>query len=194
MGDFRMEMIGDENVRRMFEELPKAAQDRVLKPLIRQGSAMIAAEEKAEAPTVTGLLKLALGTSPLRTYSTSLLVAVGVRRGFRRAVQGTNYRGGWASKTRYMSKKRTEENPTVPVQDPSKYLHLVIGGRKAISATKAKVLYDLRTGKFFGQHVAEQSPNDFIERAFERSQATVVQSLSSQIETAVLAEAKAILG
>jgi hypothetical protein len=88
VGEFSLKLIGDENVRRMFEELPKAVQGRILRPLVRQGGTMIAAEEKAEAPAVTGLMKLALGTSPLRTYGSSLLVAVGVRRGFRRAVQG----------------------------------------------------------------------------------------------------------
>jgi len=193
MGDFKMEMIGDENVRRMFQELPKAAQNRVLKPLVRQGGSMIAEEEKEEAPAVTGLMKLALGTSPLRTYNSSLLIAVGVRRGFRRAVQGSMYRGGWARKTRYLGKKKTEATPELPVQNPVRYLHLVIGGRKAISVINKKVLYDARSGKFFGQQVAEQAANPFIDRAFDRAKVAVAETLTTQVEDRIMAEAQTLL-
>ncbi len=183
MGAFKMELSGDKNVMRMFQDLPKAAQNRVLKPLVKQGGTMIAEEEKDEAPTATGLMKLALGTSPLRTYKTSLLMAVGVRRGFRRAVQGSKYFG----------KKKTTANPTLPVQNPVKYLHIIAHGRKAISVVNKKALYDARTGKFFGKHVAAAAPNDFIERAYDRAKTTVAETIASQASEGILAEAQSLL-
>ena len=189
MGDFRMEMTDDKKVITLFQELPKAAQNRVLKPLIREGGKMIAAEEKEEAPAVTGLMKLAIGASPLRTYPSSLLVAVGVRRGFRRAVQGTQ-----TGRTRYLGKQKTEASPELPVQNPTKYLHLVTGGRKAISVVNKKVLFDVRTGKFFGKTVAEQAANPFVDRAYDRAKIAVAETITSQANDKVLAEAQAILG
>jgi hypothetical protein len=190
MGEFKMQLTGDKELLRLFEELPAAAQNRVLKPLLRSAGAQIALLERGEAPTQSGLLKTSLGASTLRSYSSTLFITAGVRQGFRRAVQGTNYRGGFARKIRYFGKQKSADYPELPVQDPVRYLHLVTGGKKALSATNKKVLFDARTGKFFGRSVAAQAPNDFIERAFGEAKAVVADRIASEAADKILAEAK----
>jgi hypothetical protein len=193
MGEFKMQLTGDKELLRLFEELPAAAQNRVLKPLLRSAGAQIALLERGEAPTQSGLLKTSLGASTLRSYSSTLFITAGVRQGFRRAVQGTNYRGGFARKVRYFGKQKSADYPELPVQDPVRYLHLVTGGRKALSATNKKVLFDARTGKFFGKSVQKQDANPFIERAFDEAKNTVVDQITSEGSEKILAEAKSFL-
>jgi len=189
MNDLAIQITGDKQVLRMFEELPHYAQERVLKPLMRMGASLAALEERAEAPTQSGLLQTSLGPSTLRTYGGgTLFITTGVRRGFRRAVQATS-RG----KVRFLGKKKSEENPELPVQDPVKYLHLVIGGRKAIQAMNGKKLYDARTGRFFGPSVAAAAPNPFMDRAFERAKTTVSEKITAEAEERIMAEASALL-
>ena len=137
MNEIRAYMTGDVAVQRMFMDLPQAVQERVVKPLITQGSKILDAAVKAAAPVESGLMKLAIGSSKLKTYGGgTIFITTGVRRGFRRAVTAT--RGG---KLRVRSKPFTEANPGEAVRDPVKYLHIVTGGRKALTATKSKVLY-----------------------------------------------------
>jgi hypothetical protein len=188
MGDFKMEMSSDKNIQLLFIDLPRAVQNKIIKPLLKEGGAMIAVEEKQEAPANTGLLRTAIGASSIRKYPSSFFVAVGVRQGFRRAIQTSS-----SGKTRYLGKQKTEFYPEAPVQDPTKYLGIVSGGRKAISVLNKKVLYDVRSGQFFGTQVKEQDANPFIQRAFDEVKDTVAETLTAQAETQILAEAKAIL-
>jgi hypothetical protein len=194
VNDFSMAITGDKKLVQMFHELPARAQERVLKPLIQKGAALTAAMMRGEAPTMSGLMQLAVGPSKLRTYhGLTILVAVGVRRGYRRAVQGTRYRGGWARRTRYLSKAKSVANPELPIQDPAKYLSIVTRGRKALTATKGKVLADVRTGRIFGKSVAAASPNPFVDRTFNAAKTTVGNQIASEAADRILAEAESIL-
>jgi hypothetical protein len=189
MPDFKIYLTGDAVVQRMFMELPQNAQERVVRPLVEKASKTIAELIRSEAPQQSGLLRAAIGASSLRKYGGgTLFVAAGVRRGFRRAV-AEKARGG----LKFMSQKATEANPGSPVQNPTKYLHLVIGGRKAISARNRRVLYDARTGRFFGRQVAAVQPNPFMDRAFVKAQQDVSQQFIAEAEGRIVAEAQALL-
>jgi hypothetical protein len=186
MSEMRVSMTGDAAAQRMFLELPKTAQDRVLKPLVVQGSKILDAAVKAEAPVESGLMKLAVGSSKLKTYGGStIFITTGVRRGFRRAVTATK-----TGKLHVRSKSFTESNPNEAVRDPVKYLHLVSGGRKAVTATKSKLLYSAATNKFFGKSVAAANPNPFVERAFDAAKEQVTQTILSQAPARIEAEAQ----
>ena len=186
MNEIRAYMTGDVVVQRMFMDLPKAVQDRVVKPLITRGSKILDDAVKAAAPQESGLLKLAIGSSKLKTYSGgTIFITTGVRRGFRRAVTST--RGG---KLRVRGKSYTEANPREAVRDPVKYLHIVTGGRKALTATSSKVLYSAATNKFFGKSVAAAKPNPFMERAFDAAKEQVAETVIGQAPAMIEAEAQ----
>jgi len=183
-----MQITGDRRVLRMFAQLPAAAQKRVLRPLVREGGARIAAEERAGAPRQSGLLQAAIGTSPLRVYRSGVLfITAGVRRGYRRRIE-TSMRG----RLRYLSKRKSAANVELPVQNPAKYLHLVTGGRKAIHAAGKKVLYDVRTDRFLGRSVAAAPADPFVEEAFRRAE-TVVSAITSEATERILTEASSFL-
>jgi len=186
MREFTINFTGDLDVLRRLEALPARAQQRVLKPLMREGARQIAAAAKSEAPARTGLLATSLGPSKLRTYSgTQLFVAVGVRRGFRRAIHRTA-RGT----LRYRSKKATAAaGPDAQIANPVKYLHLVTGGRKAVAAAARKSLYSAMEGRFFGRSVAAAAPNPFMTRMFDSVAGSVVANITAR--AAVLIEAEA---
>lgn len=184
MSEIHAYITGDVAVQRMFMGLPKAVQDRVVKPLIEQGSKILDEAVKAAAPVESGLMKLAIGSSKLKTYGGTIFITTGVRRGFRRAVTAT--KGG---KLRVRSKSYTAANPDEAVRDPVKYLHLVTGGRKAITATKSKLLYSAATNRFFGKSVAAAKPNPFVAQAFDAAKGQVAETILGQIPERIEAEA-----
>ncbi len=148
--DVSFSIIGAEKTRNMLAELPAAAQNRVVKPLMRDAAKDIARLEKAESPKDTGLLKKALGSTPLKTYDETFFIATGVRRGF----------------------EKDGKNPT-------KYAHLVSGGRKETEA-KGSFLADKGRDKFFGKKVAAVAPNPFVDRAFRRAKNETVPKLETR--------------
>ena len=157
-------------LQKLFRELPARAQQRVLRPAMERASTIVASAEKSEAPKESGLLGESLGVSTTRTYnamggSTKLFIAVGVRRGYRRAVVAKK-RGG-VRRLGKSASEAAEAGGDANMRNPAKYLHLVTKGRKAISATRRKALVSSVTGKFFGKSVAAAKANPFIERAFE---------------------------
>jgi phage gpG-like protein len=85
------------------------------------------------------------------------------------------------------SKSFTEANPSETVRDPVKYLPIVTGGRKAITAKVSKILYSAATNRFFGKSVAAAKPNPFFERAFDSSKeevaGTILQKAPGMIES-----------
>jgi hypothetical protein len=185
MNEIRAYMTGDAAVQRMFMDLPKTVQDRVVKPLILQGSKILDEAAKTAAPVESGLMKLAIGSSKLKTYGGStIFITTGVRRGFRRAI--TAGRGG---KLRVRSKSFTESNPNASVRDPVKYLHLVVGGRKALVAS-SKLLYSATANKFFGKSVAAAKPNPFMERAFDVAKDQVAETILEKAPKMIEAEAQ----
>jgi hypothetical protein len=184
VNEMHVSITGDAAIQRMFLELPKTAQDRVLKPLIVQGSKIFDAAVKSAAPVESGLMKLAIGSSKLKTYGSTIFITTGVRRGFRRAVTASRQ-----GKLRARSKSYTAANPSEVVRDPVKYLHLVTGGRKAITAVKSKLLYSAATNKFFGKSVAAAKPNPFVDRAFDAAKEQVAQTILSQAPPRIEAEA-----
>ena len=95
-------------------------------------------------------------------------------------------------KLRVRSRAFTESNPSEAVRDPAKYLHLVTGGRKALMATKSKILYSSLTDKFFGKSVRGVAPNPFMERAFESAKEQVAGTIIAQAPTMIEAEAEKI--
>lgn len=179
----------------LFRELPARAQERVLRPAMEKASKIVAAAEKSEAPKESGLLGESLGVSTTRTYnaaggSTKLFIAVGVRRGYRRAVVATK-RGGVRRLGRAAS-DAAEAGGDANMRNPAKYLHLVTKGRKAIVATRRKALYSSVTGQFFGKSVAAAAPNPFIERAFEASAEQAASAVLAAGVTGIEAEAAAL--
>lgn len=147
-------ITGSETVRAALERRAAAA-PRALARALRDAARRVAATMRAEAPAASGLLRRAIGPGPLRTYPGTVFIAVGVRRGFRRRVSAT--RAG-----RLVVRRRATDEGAW--QNPTKYLHLVTGGRKAVQA-RGKRLFDPRTGRFFGREVRPARPNPFVARA-----------------------------
>jgi len=217
MAEFAMQMTGDREVLRMFEETPDRAQRRVMEPLLKEASKAVATIAKSDAPKETGLLERALGPSKLSRYAggAKLFVAVGARRGFRRGV--TRTRGG---RGRILSQAKTDAGAGAAVRDPVRYLHLVTRGRRVSAAgarlggfgglwvprggwggfttgedqgltrsASSRILYSSYLGKFLGKSVRAVSPNPFMDRAFRQSQAAVTTMFESRAPARIEAEA-----
>lgn len=189
MPDLSFAITGDKALLRMCEELPAAAQNRVLRPLMREAAAGVVAAIEAESPRQSGLLAKAVGASSLKSYSSgTFFITAGVRRGFKRRIARTQ-RGG----LRVLGKKASAERTELPAQDPTKYLHIVTKGRKAIEAINRKVLYDPRTDTLFGRRVAKAEPNPFVSRAFDGAKEAVTARITATAEDRILAEARSLL-
>ena len=80
------QLIGSKEVLQMLAELPKAAQSRVMRPILAEGSKMLAEIERGEAPKFSGLMQQAIGATGIKTYGRTLFATGGVRRGYRRAL------------------------------------------------------------------------------------------------------------
>lgn len=186
-----IEIHGDRELTAALEQLPQRVQQRVLRPLLKAAGQRIADAERGQSPAASGLLKESLGVSPLRVYrgGSMLFLAVGVRRGFRRAMVATR-RGA-----KFLGRRKSAqaEQSGSPVYDPAKYLHLVSRGRKAVRATSGKRLYDLRTGRSFGREVVAARPNPFIERAFDATAQAETNRFQQDAADALLHEAAGLL-
>jgi len=176
-------IFGTEEVIAAFERLSHGAQNRVLKPIMTSASNQIAEALRGEAPEESGLLKRAMGSSPLRTYATALFITAGVRRGFRRSVSLART-GRW----RIRGKKATESAGGEMIRNPAKYLHLVTGGRKAVSATNARVLYSAQINTFFGRHAKKVDPNPFVQRTFASVASTVCTRICQEAAGRIVEE------
>jgi len=175
----------DSQVRRLFEQLSAAAQERVLKPLMVQCAKLLADAMRGQAPAESGLLRKAIGASTVKRYPSVLLVTAEVRRGFRRAVTASR-----TGRLRIRSRAYGKANPeSAKFRSPRKYVHLVVGGRKAVSIRSAKVLYSAYTGKFFGRSVVAAAPDPFVDRAFAAAQAQVLAHVKSEAPQRIAAEA-----
>lgn len=180
-----MQLIGDKEVLRMFEELPVRAQKAVVEPLLKEASRIVARIAKGEAPKETGLLERALGPSKLSRYrgGSALFVTVGARRGYRRAVTATK-RG----KARILSKAKTEASPGAPMRDPARYIGVVSKGRKAVTA-KGRSLYSRSLDRFFGKSVGPAEANPFMDRAYRQAQGAVTAMFAAEAPARIEAEA-----
>jgi hypothetical protein len=184
---FNVNLTGTPAVQKMFSDLPAATQTRVLKPLVKRAGTMLAPALKAAAPRGSGLLAASMGVSTLKTYrSSTVFLAVGARRGFRRAVS-VSVRG----KKRFLSSKKSEAS-TLPVQNPAKYLHLVTGGRKAVAASRTSILYSAIAKRAFGRTAAAVPANPFVARTFSAIGPQVVAMFESEGPAAIEAAAMAV--
>jgi hypothetical protein len=184
MNEISWTLSGDKKVLEMFAALPRAAQERVLKGLVKKGGKRLAGAIEDEAPAESGLLRRAVGVSQLKTYGQgTIFITAGVRRGFRRAV--TMRRNGRFAR---LSKAFSENAEQELMRDPVRYLHLVTGGRKAI-LQEGKKLYSAQMNKFFGKQVAKVDPNPFVDRAFRAAKEPVLQIFEPEAPPAIEAEA-----
>jgi hypothetical protein len=185
MRELEIRLIGDESVMRMLDELPGATQAQVIRPAMRDAMRTIGNALRSEAPEETGLLKRALGATPVKTYRNVLFATAGVRRGFRQAVTHN-------AKGRVRLTRKTPDQEGM-YRNPTKYLHLVEGGRKALSVATAKALYSAQSGKFFGKRVQAAKPQPFVGRTFDRIADAVVVDVSETVAQGVV-DAAARLG
>jgi hypothetical protein len=184
-----MSMRGDREVRLMLDGMNARMVRRIVGPLMIEADRMIVAALKGEAPRETGLLALAIGHTPVKHYGDGILfTTVGVRRGFRRAV------GHFKRGRVYRISKAKSENTEGPFRNPTKYLHLVTVGRKAVSAIRAKTLYSSQSERFFGKKVAAVAPNPFVTRAFDAVQSGIIGMMESRITTLIENQAAATGG
>jgi hypothetical protein len=165
-------LSGDRELLHMFAELPRRVQTRVLKPLLGDASQILVAAEQAEAPRLTGLLAEALGAGKFWQKHGTMLIATGARHGFLRQVRAPGARFS---------------RP----QDPAKYMHLVSGGRKALTADRGKAL-DLWDRGVFRTAVKKQEPNPFMDRAMNRAAEQVASQITSRAPALIEAEAATI--
>ena len=185
MPEIEIKISGDAAVRRMFEQLPAAAQKRVLSPLMQQGGKLLSNAIKGESPIDTGLMSEAIGESKLKTYGGSkLFITAGVRRGFTRAIM-PKARGG----VKRLGKNKSAVADKKYNRNPARYLHLITGGRSALSAKTSKILYSPQSNTFFGKHVAPTKLNPFVTRAFDSVKDQVVSSVTNSAPALIEAEA-----
>lgn len=170
---------------RMFSELPRSVQSRIMARRMRAASGILDSALKAEAPKDTGLLRQAIGSTTVKQYGYTLFLASGVRRGFRKVVSPKRRGRGTVIK-RGVSAESADAGM---VRNPTKYLHLIVGGRKAIHATKAKVLYSRQSDTFFGKSVQKTTPDDFVTRAFDSAKSQVIASVEAGIAEEIETEA-----
>jgi hypothetical protein len=178
-----VQLIGDQVVMDMLRELPKAAQTRVMKPLMRRAGKIVETFAWGEAPEESGLTKKAIGSTIVKRYRSALFLTVGVRRGFKETLRYSKKAGLRAKGT----KGYASASDTGIVREPTKYLHLIARGRKSVHGN-AKLLRSA-DGKFFGRRVREAKANPFITRAFEQSAAVVVNTITNQAVPLIQAEA-----
>jgi hypothetical protein len=192
MSEFSCKITDSQPLAKLFAELPDRVQGKILRPLVRDAGQLLAEAERREAPRESGLLGSSLGTSPVRSYArgNTLFVAVGVRRGFRRAVT-LSARGKLRARSKAFTAKadRPENFGLADFRNPTKYLHLVHGGRNAVTAKDRKVLYSAATDRFFGRSVAAAKPNPFVDRAFAASAARAADLVCQKSVELILAEA-----
>jgi HK97 gp10 family phage protein len=172
--EMRVNVSGCKELTAKLEQLPAKVQNVVLKKAVKSGSKVIEQAEKSQAPSESGLLKQSLGATSVKSYGTTIFSTVGARRGFRRAVVATKSGG-----VKRLGKKASAALSDANFRDPTKYLHIIERGRKAIDAQE-KILYSPVMNRFFGRQVAGVSANPFIERAFETAADAAVGVIQSE--------------
>ena len=171
-----IQLFGDREAQRLCESLAPKMLDRVMKPILRRSGKMLEEAARSAAPVESGILRKSIGATVVKKYGGRVLFAtVGVRRGFSadagvRRTSGPKSARGRARRV----VRRNQRFDASQIRNPTKYLHLVTGGRKAIHVVHRKVLYSDFYGRFYGRSVAAVPPNPFMARAFAQSAPQVV--------------------
>ncbi len=173
-GEFSAELklIQDQRVLDMLAELPVRAQNKIMPQLVRTAGEMATKAILAETPKETGLMRKAVGGSGLKRYTNVLFFTAGIRRGFRTAV-GLTKRGK-------LTRSKASINEETGYRDPAKVINVITTGRKALTATNAKVLFDRLSKRFLGKRVAAAPANPFISRAFQQCAPQITQTVEAQ--------------
>jgi HK97 gp10 family phage protein len=167
-GGFRVkaELTGIKDLVGTLARLKKAVRNKLLRGAVGDGSKILLQAVKAKAPRESGLMRKSLGRR-LKVYRNSGTVVgiVGPRTGFKREVSVGGRAGG---------------------RNPTKYAHLVEGGRRPVRIVNKKVLTD--GGIFYGREVAAARAQPFMHEALAESgarvQAAVRQKLTDGIAEA----------
>jgi len=183
---FNVNILGAEAAQRALLLLGDAAENRIMRPIMAEAARILTERASAEAPEETGLLRLSLGATPVKSYGGKTLFAtVGVRRGFRRAVEATYTK----NRVRYLSAERSAlAGDDAAYRDPVRYLHLVSGGRQAVSAQNVSILYSAAANRFLGRSVPEAKANPFMDRAFAGAATAIVARAEAVAAAAVATE------
>jgi hypothetical protein len=128
-----------EEVANLLKQLPQQLQDKYGARALQASAAITVMAVKGRMPSATGLAKESIGATQVKFYRSSgtLFTAIEPLKGFRRIVTATA-----SGKTRIRSRKTTTTTAAFSrVQDPRKYMHLIEGGRKAVSAKAGSALH-----------------------------------------------------
>lgn len=165
-----IDLIGDEQLAKLFSALPGAAQRRVLRPAIAAGARPVVKAAKVFAPVETRALKKSLGQKS-KTYKSGVVAAiVGVRRGMQFAA--VDRRG----------RKRV----------PAFYQHLVQLGTKPHPLGKGVTLRNIAKGKATASGAMHPGTkaNPFLAKAWNMSKTETIAQVKAVVATRLPAEAK----
>lgn len=166
----KMELRGDKELRKLFEELPKRVLRKGLRQAISAAASPIVKDAKRNARRVSGLLKKAINKK-IKTFKNGNVIAI---IGASRSVAGS-----------YLGRKRV----------PAHYIHLVEKGTRPHALGKGSQLARVgkRASREVGQHVGRKHPgakaHPFLEPAWRRNINTSIGIASQKLKAVVEAEA-----
>ena len=155
-------LIGDRELIEAMGRLTVSIRNKILGPILREAGRTLAV---AIAPPVeTGLLKASIGFGKLRTYTDTVYVAVGPRRGFRKATR-VNALGRRVAYGKNLPPDIKGPN----IRNPVHYAHLVERGTKFAAA------------------------QPFMAPAFESVGPSILATAEAQLRAAIQQQAQTIL-
>jgi hypothetical protein len=121
-------VTGDKKLRKVFKQLPQAAQRRVLAKVVTRGAKPLVVAARRKARRMTGALAKSIKVRrPRPKYKTTRLAVVGPAYGKKAYRQQWNKRKKSVT-LRAVGKKRESEYEGLMYRNPGKYGHLVEGG------------------------------------------------------------------
>ncbi len=174
-------------VRAKLAALRKGLRGKIVRKGMDEGTKPVLSSAKGLAPRDSGLLAKSMGRKT-KVYrgSGNAVGLVGPRAGFAKQVTVESRKITAQVGTR----RRSRKIGAVVNRDPVRYAHLVELGRKAVSATKKKMLVSAG-GTFFGRKVRATPPRPFLGRSWQRSSGIASEKIRATIEAEI---SKAVAG
>lgn len=161
---FQAELHGVSQAVQSLDSFKQGVRSRILRRAITRAVQPLAKDVKRRAPVRTRRLRQSIGYK-VRVYrrTGTVFAAIGPRSGFKAVVDGKTV-------------------------NPTKYAHLVEGGRKAVTAKQARFLSDGK--QVFGRTARAAAPRRFISLAWKAGKGHAAATVRDEIARGILAEAE----
>ncbi len=191
---------GTSQVERNLDRFQRDFMKRVMGPALQKASDYLAGVEKSSTPSLSGLLRQAIGSTKVRLYEATFCgwVASGPRRGFGRAIATKTKTGRWKKKRTRISKKRGIEelalsevsgSESVMFKNPAAYAQYLRHGRHAIFRPKKARAFPITAkggATFFRLRVGAAAPRDFMApaaAAADQAAARATEEMNARLQT-----------